>query len=829
MKKLFLVALVLALIATATRGETVTSLRLILPPRPDPVLENVGRVFARQVRSRCAAGVVVRGEAMLTVELALEPGLGAEGFKITDNPNGGVRISGSDHRGLLYGAGKFLHTSTYDSHGFTPGSWRGVSVPKMPVRGIYLATHFHNYYQVAPLEEVTRYVEDLSLWGVNSFLVWFGMEEFNGINDPKAQAMIERLRALLKIVKDLGLNASLGCICNDGYANSPASLRADDRTAGHAGYHTQMGPRIFNLGNELCPSKPGVPEMELGFCQEKFEAFRSIGLDYWFVWPYDNGGCTCSNCAPWGINGYLRMAEPLARAYRRAFPKGKVILGTWYFDRWAVGEWAGLAARFKAQKPDWVDYLMADNFEDYPRYPLTQGVPGGLPLLNFPDISMWGQDPWGGYGANPHPGRLQARWNETRHLLSGGFPYSEGIYEDLNKVICAQLYWAPDRPALETVRQYAAFEFSPEVADDATAVVGIFEKNHPRDQVGESAVAAFELAERIEAKLTPQARRAWRWRLFRIRASLDQEIYRNSLGQGRGEVFQEACDELTKISHAENVAVMMRPQPLRAIRFDTEGPPLSARYAQGVAAAKPVAWWRMNDFRERNLRDAAGHNHEAVGEKSVFVGGPGHPPAKADQEPASRAADFHGGRLRATIPELGDVYSVEFWFYNTLAHTARPVTAYLFSRGVDGPEGTPGDNLGLSGTSAVEVVPPGHLFFYNGDAAKQVVGKTELTPGTWNHVVLVRDGRQIAVYLNGHAAPEITGTMEKGYPDDVTQLFLGGRNDKFANLQGKIAEISVYDRALTGEEAARHYQAAGRIEMKSATAAPAQHEKRPEP
>ena len=809
MRKLFIVALVLGWVAAQARGEAVRSLRLILPPQPDPVVENIGRVFTRQVQSRCEARVVAQGEAPLTVELAIEPGIGAEGFRITDGVNGAVRVSGNDHRGLLYGAGKFLHTSTYGSQGFTPGLWRGVSVPKMPVRGIYLATHFHNYYQVASIEEVTRYVEDLSLWGVNSFLVWFGMEEFNGINDPKAQAMIERLRALLQVVKDLGLNACLGCICNDGYVNSPASLRADDRTVGHEGYHTKMGDRIFNLGNELCPSKPGVPEMELSFCQEKFGAFKSIGLDYWFIWPYDNGGCTCPQCAPWGANGYLRMAEPLARAYRHAFPKGKVILGTWYFDRWAYGEWTGITAKFKAQRPDWVDYIMADNFEDYPRYPLEQGVPGGLPLLSFPDISMWGQDPWGGYGVNPQSGRLQARWDQTKDKLSGGFPYSEGIYEDLNKVICAQLYWEPGRPALETVKQYAAFEFSPAVADDVTSAVKIFEQNHLRDHVGESAVTAFQLVDRADAKLTPQVRRSWPWRLFRIRAAIDQEIYRNSLGQGRDEVFQQACDELTRISHAENVAGMMRPQPIRAIRFDTQGPALSTRYVEVIAASKPVAWWRMNSFHDRNLNDAAGHNHEAVCEKAVILGGPGNPPTNADKESDSRAADFHGGRVRATIKELADAYSVEFWFYNTLSHTARPVTAYLFSRGVEGPEGAPGDDLGISGTSAIDTVPPGRLFFYNGDAAKQVVGKTELTPKTWNHVVLVREGKRIAVYLNGNAVPEISGEMEKGFPEGVKQLFVGGRNDNFANFQGKIADASVYDRALTHQEAVRHYQAAG--------------------
>jgi len=564
MRTLSLAILVLACAAQAP-GESVKSLRLILPPRPGPVVENIGRVFARQVESRCEAKIVVKGDAPLTVELAIEPGAGSEGFRIADSAPGTIRISGNDVRGLLYGVGKFLHTSAYGSGEFAPSSWRGVAVPKMPVRGIYLATHFQNYYQVAPIEEVTRYVEDLSLWGVNSFLVWFGMEEFTGINDPKAQAMLERLRALLKIVKNLGLDASLGCICNDGYKNSPAHLRADDRTVGHAGYHTRMGPRIFNLGNELCPSQPGVLEMELGFCQEKFEAFKSIGLDYWFITPYDNGGCTCSNCAPWGVNGYLRMAEPLARAYRRAFPEGRVVLGTWYFDRWADGEWAGITAKFNARKPDWVDYLMADNFEAYPRYPLDHGVPGGFPLLNFPDISMWGQDPWGGYGANPYPGRLQERWNLTKDKLSGGVPYSEGIYEDLNKVICARLYWDPDRPVIETVKDYTAFEFSPAVVDEVTSVVEIFEKNHRRDPIGERAVEACELLDRAEAKLTPQARRSWRWRLFRIRASIDQEMYRNRLGQGRQEVFRQAHEELLKIARAENAWPMLRPVLIPAV------------------------------------------------------------------------------------------------------------------------------------------------------------------------------------------------------------------------------------------------------------------------
>jgi hypothetical protein len=572
----------LSCISSQKHWEAVKTIKLEFPSSPTPLVENIGRIFSRQVHSRCEAQVITKDKAPLTVKLSIEPGIGAEGFKIADGKKGTILIIGNDERGLLFGVGKFLHTSTYGPQGFTPGSWRGVSVPAMPIRVIYFATHFQNYYQVAPIEEVKQYVEDLSLWGVNGLLVWFGMEEFTGIDDPKAQAMLERLRALLKTAKDLGLNACLGSITNDGYKNSPVSLRAEDSTVGRAGYHTEIGGnRIYNLGQELCPSKPGVPEMEMGYMREKFEAFKSVGLDYWFFAPYDNGGCTCSKCSPWGINGYLRTAEPLARDYRRAFPNGKVILSVWYFDRWAYGEWEGITAKFNEKKPDWVDYIMADNFEEFPRYPLDHGSPGGLPMLNFPDISMWGQNPWGGYGANPQPGRLQDRWNITREKLSGGSPYSEGIYEDLNKVICAQLYWSPDRPAMETVKDYIAFEFSPQVVDDISQVVTIFEKNHLHKEflkenqsykslnentIGESAVTAYQLMEQADTKLTPQALRSWRWRLFHVRATIDNELYRDKSFQARDEVFQQAHDELIAITHAQNAWSMMVPPVIHATK-----------------------------------------------------------------------------------------------------------------------------------------------------------------------------------------------------------------------------------------------------------------------
>ncbi len=160
------------------------------------------------------------------------------------------------------------------------------------------------------------------------------------------------------------------------------------------------------------------------------DEFADVELDYLGYWPYDEGGCGCKECWPWGARGYPKLCRELSTAARAKAPHVRFILSTWTFDTPPCGEWEGLT-KVLAEDKSWVDYIQADAHEDFPRYPLDKGVPGGLPLLNFPEISMWGQNPWGGYGANPLPTRVQRLWNQTEKKLSGGVPYSEGIADSV--------------------------------------------------------------------------------------------------------------------------------------------------------------------------------------------------------------------------------------------------------------------------------------------------------------------------------------------------------------------------------------------------------------
>ena len=535
----------------------ITRIAVKRPANASPVIDRVVAVLKRQIESRCSATVEVgMVHPDYTIELGIDSGLSSESYAVTPMDDRGVRITGHDDRGILYGVGRWLRASRYDAAGFTPGTWRGASAPAKPWRAVYLATHFSNFYQQAPIQKVVDYVEDLALWGTNTIIVWYDMHHYLHAREPAAVAMQERLKRILHAAKAIGLDVGLTCLGNEAYAGSPSELRADYQT-GRAVYHV-----------ELCPNRPGAMEQMLRWFDEELEIFAEVHPDYLALGPYDQGGCACAACKPWGANGYLKIARAKAERARARFPGIRTILSTWLFDHGRdQGEWQGLAEAF-ATPPDWCHYIMADSHTTYPTYPLTQGVPGGLPLLNFPEISMWNMHPWGGFGANPLPHRFGELWQKVKAHLDGGMPYSEGIYEDINKVLCLQWYWAPDRCAEEIVKEYAAFEYSPDVADEVWRAIGILEANHGHiwainwtlryhyrfiqgalGEVGNTREAVARLTA-ADARLSPQARASWRWRILLLRALIDHELSSTS-----GLLATEACErhfeELTAIYHAE--------------------------------------------------------------------------------------------------------------------------------------------------------------------------------------------------------------------------------------------------------------------------------------
>ena len=221
--------------------------------------------------------------------------------------------------------------------------------------------------------------------------------------------------------------------------------------------------------------------------------------------------------------------------------------------------------------------------------------------------------------------------------------------------------------------------------------------------------------------------------------------------------------------------------------------------ATAITTMKPVAWWRMDEMAAPHAMDSSLHHHDAVYETGVvfFLAGPRSDAFCLEPE-VNRAAHFAGGRLSARLPELDDDYSVSLWIWNGMPNEARGTAGWMMSRDRNHGLGSHGDHLGIGGTATVT----GKLVFQHGDGAKQkpLTGRTSIDRWTWNHVVLVRDGTTIRVYLNGNVEPEIYQNSVPASPAELKQFYFGGRSDNADNWEGRLDEVAVFDRALTPEE-----------------------------
>lgn len=464
-------------------------------------------------------------EEGLSIVLHVDSSIGPdESYKITEE-NGGFSIIGSDEMGLFYGIGKFLHTARWNENEFVPSPPSGVVTPACSFRASYFAVHCYNWYQMAPQEELEAYLEDMLLWGYNAIVCIVPILNIDSFDDELFFESVKKTRAIYQLAKQVGMKIGIIICPNQGHRNVPKEFEADYS-------YDPTGKIRPHGGNNICPSKHGAVEYLKTIWHALLGAYQDIGLDYVISWSYDEGGCGCDECRPWGAKAYCDLVNELYKESMKVYPNAKFIVSTWLFDAICdEGEYEGLYHRL-TEDMSYADYLMIDAPGSFPNYPLEHKVI--KPIVNFPEISMWGLYPWGGRGANPLLKRFQDNWNRAKGVLQGGMPYSEGLYEDISKIQFIGYYWEPNKHYRDILKEYISYYYSEEVFADAIEMMELIEENHitvargdkPNREVG---VRSAQLAVSIEKRLGEQARQSWRWRVLYIRAKLDDILYRTFL------------------------------------------------------------------------------------------------------------------------------------------------------------------------------------------------------------------------------------------------------------------------------------------------------------
>ncbi len=501
-----------------------------------------------------------------SVSFEIDSALSDERYIIRSEENGTALLAAGG-LALFAAFGRFLRLSRFDGKGgFEPFEGELDFTPKKKLRGMYFATHFENFYHSAPIEKVYEVIEDLALRGCNSLLVWFDMHHFESTEDEGAQSLVKRLRAILSYANKIGIGGSLTMLSNEGFASSPEHLRAEWQVQN--GYHASPDSHYHV---EICPSKAGGIEEILRARRAMLEYFADLKIDYVVYWPYDQGGCTCRDCAPWGANGFLKLLPHFKALVKEMMPDTQVIVSAWYFDKFTSGEWEGFCDRLGNEMFADVPYILSFFANgELPPVLRERGMPEGVKFIEFPEISMWSCSPWGGYGASHLAGFLDRNHTTGKGIYSGAYPYSEGIFEDANKFIELALYSGECESALEALHEYMRFEFCTD-SDELFEAFRLTEKTLGRKRLHLENIKVTladptdvehirEVFEKYNTILPKNITSSRNFRLFYLRALIDSEIVRNEGFSIRSELCQKAMREIDEIYYVnENTCPWVRP------------------------------------------------------------------------------------------------------------------------------------------------------------------------------------------------------------------------------------------------------------------------------
>ena len=140
---------------------------------------------------------------------------------------------------------------------------------------------------------------------------------------------------------------------------------------------------------------------------------------------------------------------------------------------------------------------------------------------------------------------------------------------------------------------------------------------------------------------------------------------------------------------------------------------------------------------------------------------------------------------------LGDRYSVSLWFWNGIPNGLRENTGRIVSL-----LGSKNDQHVIVGLSN-----PGKTAAKLRLSTPADTGQTSITPRTWHHLALTRDGDRTTVYLDG--SPEITSESKTALPAGDLSIQLAAASPPDVAFEGKLSEVAVHDRTLSAKEIAQ--------------------------
>ncbi len=416
----------------------------------------------------------------------------AEGYRIgsiTQNGSKGlVMVAGSDSRGVLFGAGRLLRLLSMSKGRIeVSGEIRKISAPAYAMRGHQMGYRSGaNTYDAWGLPQWEQYIRDLVVFGTNAVEMTLPQTSPKNASPHFPIPPMEMLVQLSRLLDDYDLDTWL------------------------------WYPAIFQDYTD--------PAMVRQALQESGEIFsRMQRLDGVFVPGGDPG-----HTRPIHLLAFL---EKQAEVLRRYHPNAGMWVSPQHFGTEKLEEFFKLLK----EEPEWLTGVVYGPHTKISVKELRDRTPTRYLLRRYPDIGHMRQcqypiQDWdmafaiteGRESINPRPLAFK-RINELHARESVGFiTYSDGVNDDVNKVIYSSVGWNPNASAHEILKEYSRYFIGEDYADEFAQAMFALERNwHGPLLQNEEVYTTLKQIQSMERSARPEALSNWRFQMGLYRVYYD--------------------------------------------------------------------------------------------------------------------------------------------------------------------------------------------------------------------------------------------------------------------------------------------------------------------
>ena len=440
-----------------------------------------------------------------------QPETKSEGFRVNlDNSTGKpiLWLIGGDERGVIFAIGEFLRTANLSKGKILFSSLNNqASSPAYPIRGHQLGyRNTANSWDAWNPVQYEKYIRELALFGTNS------IENIPFQDGPLGPNM--------KFPRDL-MNTKMSEICNnyglDYWVWTPADVDLSDEAKFKA--EVQRHSEFY----KNCPRLDGVffPGGDPGSNHPKY------------VMPFLKA-----------VAGELKKYHPNAGVWisLQGFNEEQVDYFYEYLEKnnpdWLAGVVTGPSS------PD----LAATRFRlpakyKHRHYPdLTHTVRCQYPTENWDQAFALTE---GREVCNPQPFYYAKIHNRYAPFTDGFLSYSDGVHDDVNKVVWSQMGWDPEKDVRQVMVEYSRFFFGSDVAEAGADGILALERNWvgPVEENG-GIETTFAFWQNLESK-HPELNKNWRWQQLVMRSYYDtyvkhRKIYEQQLEKDANQILAKS-------------------------------------------------------------------------------------------------------------------------------------------------------------------------------------------------------------------------------------------------------------------------------------------------